>query len=121
MPHHADRAPAAAVAKHVAQNAINAQWADQGVEAFGVGNGIATGPVAAALLWSQEPIEYTVVGDTVNLTQRLQQWASPGEMLIGAPTYPAVDGPPAVVELDPALVKGRETPVTVCGFPERVS
>ena len=31
--------------------------------------------VAAALLGSEERLEYTLVGDTVNLSQRLQQWA----------------------------------------------
>ena len=46
--------------------------------AFGLGIGVTTGPVAAALLGSEERLEYTLVGDTVNLAQRLQQWAEPG-------------------------------------------
>ena len=44
---------------------------------FGLGIGLSTGPVAAALLGSEERLEYTVVGDTVNLSQRLQDLARP--------------------------------------------
>ena len=44
---------------------------------FGLGIGLSTGEVAAALLGSDERLEYTVVGDTVNLSQRLQDLARP--------------------------------------------
>ena len=47
-----------------------------------------TGPVAAALLGSEERLEYTLVGDTVNLAQRLQQWAEPGETVLSDADLP---------------------------------
>jgi adenylate cyclase len=50
--------------------------------AFGLGIGLSTGDVAAALLGSEERLEYTLVGDTVNLSQRLQQLGSAGETVI---------------------------------------
>ena len=43
----------------------------------GSGIGVSTGEVAAALLGSEERLEYTLVGDTVNLAQRLQDLARP--------------------------------------------
>ena len=43
---------------------------------FGLGIGLSTGEAAAALLGSAERLEYTLVGDTVNLSQRLQQLAA---------------------------------------------
>jgi len=46
--------------------------------------------VAAALLGSEEHLEYTLVGDTVNLSQRLQQWAEPGETVLSETTYAAL-------------------------------
>ena len=58
-----------------------------GLPPFGLGIGLSTGPAAAALLGSEERIEYTLVGDTVNLSQRLQQWAEPGETVLSEPTY----------------------------------
>ena len=48
------------------------RWACPG---FGLGIGMSTGDVVAALLGSDERVEYTVVGDAVNLTQRLQDLA----------------------------------------------
>ena len=75
QPDHADRAVAAAAAMHSLQAEINTRWAADGLEAFGLGIGLSTGEAAAALLGSEERLEYTLVGDTVNLSQRLQQLA----------------------------------------------
>ena len=76
---HADRAVAAAAGMHRAQPEVNATFAAQGLDPFGLGIGLSTGEVAAALLGSADRVEYSLVGDTVNLTQRLQQWAAAGE------------------------------------------
>ena len=58
---------------------------------FGLGIGLSTGPVAAALLGSEERLEYTLVGDTVNLAQRLQDLARPaGRIVINESTYAAL-------------------------------
>ena len=52
------------------------------------------------------------MGDTVNLAQRLQQWAEPGQVVLSDVTYRALADPPEAEALPPALVKGRGTPVT---------
>jgi hypothetical protein len=70
-----------------------------------------TGEVAAAMLGSDERLEYTLVGDTVNLSQRLQQWAEPGEIVLSDATHAALTAPCEAEALEPALVKGRHTPV----------
>jgi class 3 adenylate cyclase/DNA-binding NarL/FixJ family response regulator len=74
---HVSRSVAAATAMHERQSQLNEQWAAEGLDAFGLGIGLSTGEVAAALLGSAERIEYTLVGDTVNLAQRLQDLARP--------------------------------------------
>ena len=94
------------------QAAVNERWAAEGLPAFGLGIGVSTGHVAAALLGSEERLEYTVVGDTVNLAQRLQDKARPaGRIVLSESTRAslrvAVDAEP----LDPAPVKGREAVV----------
>ena len=116
---HADRAVAAAVAMHEAQEAVNSEWRDDGLEPFGLGIGLSTGRVAAALLGSEDRIEYSVVGDTVNLTQRVQQWADPGETVMTSATHAALSDPPECDELEPQPVKGRSAPVQAHRFPPR--
>lgn len=116
---HADRAVAAAMAMHNAQDTVNARWEREGRTPFGLGIGLSTGKVAAALLGSEERLEYTVVGDTVNLTQRLQQWADPGETVVSEPTWEALATPTDGEKLEPALVKGRVAPVSAYRFPPR--
>jgi class 3 adenylate cyclase/DNA-binding NarL/FixJ family response regulator len=118
-PDHAQRALGAASAMHDAQAKVNREWLDEGLDPFGIGIGLSTGKVAAALLGSEERIEYSVVGDTVNLTQRLQQWAEPGETILSEPTWQALRHKPDADELEPAIVKGRETRVGAHRFPKR--
>jgi class 3 adenylate cyclase/DNA-binding NarL/FixJ family response regulator len=112
LPDHAERAVVAALAMHAAQEAVNRRWVETGLPPFELGIGVTTGPAAAALLGSEERLEYTLVGDTVNLAQRLQQWAEPGETVLSEATYHALAHPPPALAIPPALVKGRETPVS---------
>lgn len=116
---HADQALDAAGAMHTAQRVVNERWAAAGRPEFGLGIGLSTGEVAAALLGSEERLEYTLVGDTVNLAQRLQQWAEPGETILSEPTWAGLSGPVAADPLEPATVKGRETPVVAYRVPAR--
>ena len=47
----------------------------------------------------------------MNLSQRLQQWAEPGQTVLSEATGAALDGRITLEPLEPALVKGREAPV----------
>lgn len=109
---HEARAVAAAAQMHVSQDALNTHWTGQGLPPFGLGIGLSTGQVAAAMLGSPDRVEYTVVGDTVNLAARLCDAARPaGSTVASAATMrrsETTDG----YELLPALhVKGRASTV----------
>ena len=109
---HAEKAVAAAEAMHANQLALNDEWTAQGLDVFGLGIGISTGEVAAAMLGSDERLEYTLVGDTVNLAQRLQDLARPaGTTVISDATMTALPDRPSADVLPTQTVKGRETPV----------
>jgi adenylate cyclase len=111
QPDHADRAVAAASGMHALQAGINADWAAQGLHPFGLGIGLSTGEVAAALLGSEERLEYTLVGDTVNLSQRLQNLAAAGETVLSEATCRGLSVPADTIALGSQLVKGRDTPI----------
>ena len=108
---HAAGAVAAATAMHERQAALNERWAAEGLRPFELGIGVSTGTVAAALLGSEERVEYSVVGDSVNLAQRLQTLAAGGETVLGEATLAALADAPAVEALEPTRVKGREAVV----------
>lgn len=109
---HAGRAVVAAAAMHERQEQLNRTWRTEGLPDFGLGIGISTGEVAAALLGSDERVEYTVVGDTVNLSQRLQDLARPaGTTVVSEATLAQMTVQPDVEPLDEQHVKGRDTPV----------
>jgi class 3 adenylate cyclase/DNA-binding NarL/FixJ family response regulator len=112
QPDHADRAVAAASAMHRLQREVNERWARDGLPAFGLGLGLSTGEAAAALLGSAQRLEYTLVGDTVNLSQRLQQFAGAGETVLSEATLRALSAPVQTIPLGEQMVKGRESPVT---------
>lgn len=110
--HHAQNALDAALAMITAQTQLDAHWATRGLLPFGLGIGLSTGLVAAAMLGSEEHLEYTLVGDTVNLAQRLQDLARPaGCVVIAESTLNALDPTPPHDDLGEQLVKGRQTPV----------
>ncbi|MDQ6911025.1 MAG: response regulator [Actinomycetota bacterium] len=96
---------------HAAQSVVNQQWTTRGLPAFGLGIGLSTGKVAAALLGSDERLEYSLVGDAVNLAQRLQQWAEAGHTVVSEATAGALGGGVELEQLAPATVKGREAMV----------
>jgi class 3 adenylate cyclase len=115
---HADRALAAALAMHDAQARVNDEWTAEGRAPFRLGLGLSTGTVAAALLGSDERVEYTLVGDVVNLCQRLQQFALPGQTVLSEATWNTLTTTPAQFEeLGEQLVKGRDTPVIAYRLP----
>jgi class 3 adenylate cyclase len=118
---HAQKALITADAMHDAQAKVNARWATEQLPPFHLGIGLSTGEVAAALLGSEERLEYSLVGDSVNLCQRLQQFAGGGETILSEPTFRALEGGVAAEALPPSQVKGRHAPVQAYRIPALAS
>ncbi|MEP7055541.1 MAG: adenylate/guanylate cyclase domain-containing protein [Actinomycetota bacterium] len=114
---HAMHALQAALNMHRLQRELDSEWAARGLAPFGLGIGLSTGEVAAALLGSDERLEYTLVGDTVNLAQRLQDLARPaGTTVVSEATIQALAASAAPADFDweplgACEVKGRAAPV----------
>jgi class 3 adenylate cyclase len=72
---------------------------------FGIG--INTGEAVAGNIGGEQQMDYTLIGDAVNLSRRLQENASAGQILIGENTYQKVKDRIRVNRLPPLQVKGR--------------
>jgi class 3 adenylate cyclase len=81
---HARRALACAAAMQRRQLALNDAAEHAGLPAFQIGIGINTGTVIAGTLGGPGRLDYTVLGDAVNIAQRLQSEAVGGEILAAA-------------------------------------
>lgn len=109
----ADRATRAAVAMQRALVRLNQQWARAGRPQLSVGIGINVGEVFAGNIGSDRRLEYTVIGDAVNISSRLCSEAGPGEILIAEPLFAALGDPPSVSSLEPLPLKGKAQAVPV--------
>jgi len=87
--------------------------AGQGLPTLEMGIGLNTGPVIAGNIGSKDRMEYTVIGDSVNIAARLQGIAKPGEVLISETTYKQVKGKVIASQLEPMSLKGKRNPVGV--------
>ena len=111
----AERAVRAANAMRIAlRDTVNEARLARGETPLSVGYGIATGRVVAGAMGARRRLDFTVIGDTVNLSSRLCGQARPGQVLIDEATEKAMRGSGIVsIGLEPRQVKGVARPVPV--------
>ena len=112
-PDDADRAVAAAVALQRGLARLNARWAREGRRTLSVGIGLNFGEVFAGNIGSDRRLDFTVIGDAVNLAAHLCGRAGPEEILVAEPLFAALSRPPAATEIPPLALKGRSQAVRV--------
>jgi adenylate cyclase len=110
---HAERALRCALAMQHRQTELNSQgWGTAAIDLLRVGIGLNTGVVMAGAVGGGGRLEYTVIGDAVNVAQRLQSEAGGGEIVAAASTIAAAPDVPCE-PIGARVVKGREEPVEV--------
>jgi adenylate cyclase len=78
-----------------------------------VRGGLNTGIVAAGEVGGNQKRDFTVMGDTVNLAQRMEANAPIGGVLVAAETYEMTRKAFEFKVLEPIRVKGKEHPVAI--------
>ncbi len=73
--------------------------------------GLNTGPVVVGSISEDLEMDFTAIGDTINLAARMQQQADPGEILVSERTYRAVSDYFDFEDAGPQEVKGKAAPV----------
>lgn len=91
------------------------QMAATAGEDVGIGIGINTGEMVMGAMGSEDRMDYTVIGDAVNLGARLCGAAKRGQILLSEYSARYLHGPHSVqlTKLDPIKVKGKEQPIEI--------
>jgi adenylate cyclase len=108
-----DRALRAAAAMQQGVARLNHRWAQAGRPEIGVGIGINYGDVFAGNIGSHRRLEYTVIGDAVNVASRLCSEAAPGEILVSEALCRVVKDPAEYEYLPAMALRGRTRSVQV--------
>lgn len=112
---HADQAVAAALTMLDKLETVNLRLADQGLPVIDIGIGINTGEVILGNIGSDRKLDYTVIGDNVNLASRVEGLTKMYgvRLLIAESTYQALTLNLPCVHVDRVQVKGRSLPVDI--------
>ncbi len=112
-PDHSARAIRTALAMQEGIRGLNERRAQQGKEPIAVGIGVSAGEAVAGTVGTEDRMEYTVIGDSVNLAARLESNAKPHQILISQRTYERVRDLVDARPLGRIRVKGKEEEVEV--------
>ena len=108
---HTMRAVRAALAMQQAVHKLHRGLPEEFCLSFGVG--IHYGEALLGLVGTQQRLEYTAVGDSVNTAKRLQENAAEGQILISHEAAERVGDLVKLVEVDPIHAEGKEQPIVV--------
>ena len=116
---HAERAVAAAFGTQEVLERLRSKWMLKYDEELTVGIGISTGYVTVGNIGSEDRIEYTVIGNHVNVASRLANGAQPGQILVTDRTMAAVKDYVVGTEVEEMTLKGVQRPVRIFEITQR--
>ena len=87
---------------------LGAERTERGLTPMKIGVGLHHGPAVVGNIGSAERMQYTAIGDTVNIAARLVSRAEPGQILVSETIYAAAGGGDLFRDLGEISVKGRE-------------
>ncbi len=113
-PEDARNAVAAAVAMQRRMETINEELLAANLNAISIGIGLHTGVATVGYIGSERRSEYTAIGDTVNLSARLESSAEAGQILLSEATaHAAFKSSHSFKPHPPLAVKNRTQPVPI--------
>ncbi len=115
---HADLALQAAIDMHYRLKVVNEWLTDKGYPNIQIGIGINSGPVILGNIGSVQKLDYTVIGDNVNLASRLEGLTKPYgcAIVISEFTQAKLKEKVPCHTLDLVKVKGKNVPIRIYGI-----
>jgi adenylate cyclase len=107
---HAQRSVLMAIEMQKKATELKAEWQHYGYE-LGMGIGINTGYMTVGNIGSDMHLDYTVIGNQVNVAARLESLAKPGQILVSQRTYSRVSDIVKAEEIGEVNVKGIHNPI----------
>lgn len=111
QPDHTLRAVKAAVNMQKAIKAIHSKYPADYHLSFGIG--IHFGEAILGLVGTEQRLDYTAIGDSVNTAKRIQENAAPNQILISAEAFSLVKDDVIARPLEPLFAKGKSQPLHV--------
>jgi len=108
---HALRAVKVALEMNRELRSMHERCAESSRPLFQIGIGMTTGSALAGYIGSPKRMEFTAIGDIVNVAKRLCEHAQPGQILVCAETFERVKDDVATKPLGEIFLKGKEKPV----------
>lgn len=110
---HALRAVKAALQMQQRLQQLHRRWVKEGKPCFTIGIGIETGVVVVGNIGSDRRMDYSVIGDAVNVAARLEELCRDlgADILIGERTYQRVKDVVQATPIGEVLARGRLTPL----------
>ena len=105
------RSVQAAIAMQEKIKELQERWKEEGLPTLGLGVGVSTGEVIFGNVGSKHLMNYTIIGDTVNIAQRLEETAGNGQILISDATYQVVKDQVQVANLPSLILRGQNKPI----------
>ena len=116
---HAQRAVATALEMRVRLAEIRQDWLAQYQELLTMGIGVTTGYVTVGNIGSPARLDYTVMGNQVNLASRLADQAASGQILVSERTLLAAGDLVVSTEIDQIQLEGVSRPIRIFEINER--
>jgi adenylate cyclase len=115
LPDHPGKACRSALEMMRELEKLNKKWTAEGKKPVDIGIGINTGPMMVGNMGSEQRFDFTVMGDAVNLSSRLEgaNKSYKTNVIISEYTYEKVKGEFLCMELDSVRVKGKRKPVKI--------
>ncbi|HMV44118.1 MAG TPA: adenylate/guanylate cyclase domain-containing protein [Leptospiraceae bacterium] len=115
LENHADSALRAALDMRNQVKLLSEKFSKEGLPEIKIGIGIHSGKVLAGNIGSMNRLEYTVIGDTVNLASRLESYCKTAnrDLLLTEATKELIQGNFSFEFIDKIKVRGRESEISI--------